>query len=108
MSFLGGNEGRQNGKCVRLVVNLTLSNNAMASTSEIRNRVIDRIMAISDPDYLEALDKMIETSNIDRSKIPLTDEQKIMLAMSDEDIKSGRIIDQETLNDQELKWLTKK
>jgi len=80
----------------------------MANTSDIRNRVIDRIMAIKDPDYLEALDKMIETSNIDRSKIPLTDEQKIMLSMSDEDIESGRTIDQATLNDQELRWLSKK
>ena len=80
----------------------------MASTSDIKKRVIDRIMAINDPDYLEALDKMIETSNIDRSKIPLTDEQKIMLAMSDEDIESGRVIDQASLTDQELQWLSKK
>ena len=80
----------------------------MASTSDIKKRVIDRINAINDPDYLEALDKMIETSNIDRSKIPLTDEQKIMLAMSDEDIESGRVIDQASLTDQELQWLSKK
>ncbi len=38
----------------------------------------------------------------------LTEEQKIMLAMSDDDIKNGSVLDQESLNEEELKWLTKK
>ena len=37
----------------------------------------------------------------------LTEEQKIMLAMSDDDIKNGRVLDQESLNEEELKWLRK-
>lgn len=58
----------------------------MASTSEIRNRLIDRLMAISNSDYLTALEKMIDSSNIQETSIALTEEQKIMLAMSNEDI----------------------
>ncbi|MEQ8478094.1 hypothetical protein [Fulvivirga sp.] len=80
----------------------------MASSSEIRNRLIDRLMAISNSDYLKALEKMIDSSNIQETSIALTEEQKLMLAMSDEDIKTGRLIDQDSLNKQELEWLNEK
>jgi hypothetical protein len=45
---------------------------------------------------------------VQEDAIPLTEEQKMMLAMSDEDIKAGRIIDQITLNERELEWLKRK
>lgn len=80
----------------------------MASTSEIRNRLIDRLMAISNSDHLKALEKMIDSSNIQETPIILTEEQKLMLTMSDEDIKTSRVIDQDTLNKQELEWLNEK
>ncbi|MEM7549482.1 MAG: hypothetical protein AAF363_07405 [Bacteroidota bacterium] len=80
----------------------------MASTSEIRNRLIDRLMAISNSDYLTALEKMIDSSNIQEASIALTEEQKIMLAMSNQDIQTGRLIDQDSLNKQELGWLNEK
>ncbi|MEM9298614.1 MAG: hypothetical protein AAGA64_09500 [Bacteroidota bacterium] len=80
----------------------------MATTTEIRNRLIDRLMAINNSEYLTALEKIIESSNVQQSKVMLTEEQKIMLAMSDDDIKNGRVLDQESLNEEELKWLTKK
>ena len=80
----------------------------MATTNEIRNRVIESLMAINDPNYLKALEDIIKTSNVEDSVIPLTEEQKIMVAMSEEDIKKGRVIDQESLNKKELEWLAKK
>ena len=80
----------------------------MATTTEIRNRLIDRLMAINNSEYLTALEKIIESSNVQQSKVMLTEEQKIMLAMSDDDIKNGSVLDQESLNEEELKWLTKK
>ena len=80
----------------------------MATTTEIRNRLIDRLMAINNSEYLTALEKIIESSNVQQSKVMLTEEQKIMLAMSDDDIKNGRVLDQESLNEEELKWLTKR
>lgn len=80
----------------------------MATTTEIRNRLIDRLMAINNSEYLTALEKIIESSNVQQSRVMLTEEQKIMLAMSDDDIKNGRVLDQESLNEEELKWLTKK
>ena len=80
----------------------------MATTNEIRNRLIESLMAINDLDYLKALESLIKSSNVGNSKISLTEEQKIMLAMSDEDIIKGRVIDQETLNKKELEWLGKR
>jgi hypothetical protein len=80
----------------------------MISVKDIRNRLIDQLMAIKDAEYLRALSEMIDHSNVVDERIPLTEEQKTMLAMSEEDIKAGRTIDQYTLNECELEWLKRK
>lgn len=59
----------------------------------------------SDTDYLQALSDMIDHSHIQLDAIPLTEDQKIMLAMSEDDIKTGRTIEQQSLNERELRWL---
>lgn len=80
----------------------------MISATDIRNKLIDQLMAIKDADYLRALSDMIDRSHVQQEAVPLTEEQKIMLAMSDDDIKAGRTIDQLTLNERELEWLKRK
>jgi hypothetical protein len=82
-----------------------LTSNNMTSATDIRNRVIDQLMAINDAGYLRALSDMINSSRVQEKVVPLTVEQKIMLVMSEEDIKAGRTIDQHTLNERELQWL---
>ena len=77
----------------------------MISASDIRNKVIDQLMAIKDANYLRALSDMIKSSHEQEKKVPLTEEQKIMLTMSEEDIVAGRTIDQLTLHERELQWL---
>lgn len=77
----------------------------MSAATDIRNRVIDQLMAIKDTEYLRALSDMIKSSNVLEEVVPLTEEQKIMLVMSEEDIKAERTIDQHTLNERELQWL---
>lgn len=77
----------------------------MATTNDLRNRLIDRLMAIDNPKHLKALEELIKSTKMEHSEVPLTEEQKMMLAMSDEDIKSGNLIDQNILNEQELEWL---
>ncbi len=77
----------------------------MTSTTDIRNRVIDQLLTIKDANYLRALSEMINSSRIQEEVVPLTEEQKIMLVMSEEDIKAGRTIEQHTLNERELQWL---
>ena len=80
----------------------------MTPATDIRNQVIDQLMAIKDAGYLRALSDMINSSHVQEEVVPLTEEQKIMLVMSEEDIKAGRTIDQLTLNERELEWLKKK
>lgn len=80
----------------------------MTSASDIRNKVIDQLMAIKDANYLRALSDMIKSSHVQEERVPLTEEQKIMLAMSEDDILASRTIDQLTLNERELEWLKRK
>lgn len=76
----------------------------MTNASEVRNRLIYRLMSINNSEFLIALENMIDSSNVQQVKVSLTEEQKIMLAMSDEDIKMGEVVDQESLNQEELEF----
>ncbi len=76
----------------------------MNSAAEIRNRVIDQIMAIKDTSYLKALSDMIGHSHVEEV-ISFTEEQKAMLLMSEDDIKTNKVIEQDALNERELQWL---
>ncbi len=77
----------------------------MASTTDIRNRIIDQLLTIKDADYLRALSDMIRSSHVQEEVVQLTEEQKIMLVLSEDDIKAGRTVDQHILNERELQWL---
>ena len=77
----------------------------MRSSTDIRNKLIDQLMTIQDVDFLLALSNMINKAHVETDAVPLTDEQKIMLTMSDMDIAAGRTLLQEALHERELKWL---
>jgi hypothetical protein len=71
----------------------------------IRNGIIDKLLAISDKDYLLALFHLLDNSAVPNEKIKLTKEQKLMLEMSETDIQNGRTISQNDLDKNDLKWL---
>ena len=76
------------------------------NTSDIlRNSIIDKLMTISNKDYLSALFKLVNSSAVDEDVIKLTDEQILMLQLSDNDIKNGKLIPQNQLDKSDLKWL---
>ncbi len=77
----------------------------MPTIDKIRNRLIDRIISINNRDYLEALDRLISSSQTESDIVELTVDQKIMLQMSDNDIENGNVISQEDMNERNLKWL---
>lgn len=77
----------------------------MATIDNIRNGLIDKILSIKNRDFLEALDKLISSSTSESDMVELTDEQKIMLEMSEQDIKSGKLISQEAMDKRNLEWL---
>lgn len=77
----------------------------MAQVDVIRNGIIDRLLAISDKDYLMALLRLVDNSTVENDKIQLTKEQKLMLEMSEADLKYGRTISQNELDKNDLEWL---
>ena len=74
----------------------------------IRNRIIDKLLAISDEKYLLALARLVEKTSSEEATIKLTKEQKMMLEMSEEDIKHGRVVPQSVLDKADLEWLKEK
>ena len=77
----------------------------MATVDNIRNGLIDKILSIKNKDFLVALDKLITSSSSESDIIELTKEQKIMLEMSEQDIKTGKLISQEAMDKRNLEWL---
>jgi hypothetical protein len=77
----------------------------MAQVDVIRNGIIDKLLAISDKDYLMALLHLVDNSAVQEEKIKLTKEQKLMLEMSEVDIQNGRTISQNDLDKNDLEWL---
>ena len=60
----------------------------------IKNNLIDKILTIINQDFITALDKLIDSSYTTTS-VEISEEQKLMLLMSEEDIKAGRLISQD-------------
>lgn len=77
----------------------------MATVDKIRNGLIDKILSIKNKDFLVALDKLISSSASESEIVELSDEQKIMLEMSEEDIKNGKLISQDAMDKRNLEWL---
>ena len=77
----------------------------MPTVDKIRNGLIEKILSIRNKEFLEALDKLISSSSSDSDIVELTDEQKEILQMSEEDIKKGSLISQEQMDKRNLEWL---
>lgn len=77
----------------------------MAQVDVIRNGIIDKLLAISDKEYLLALLRLVDNSAVEADKIKLTKEHKLMLEMSEADVQNGRTIAQHDLDKKDLEWL---
>tara|TARA_R110000868_G_scaffold404015_1_gene681791 strand:- start:348 stop:590 length:243 start_codon:yes stop_codon:yes gene_type:complete len=77
----------------------------MATVDKIRNGLIDKILSIRNKDFLEALDKLITSSESESEIVELTNEQKLMLEMSEKDIQNGKLISQDAMNKRNIEWL---
>ena len=78
----------------------------MATVEQIKSGLIDKIHSIKNREVLEALENFI---NVNDSEIEaLTDEQKAMLEMSEQDVKDGNLISQEEMMKKNLEWLNAK
>lgn len=77
----------------------------MSSVDVIRNGLIDKILTIKNKDLLEALDKIVSSSHSSDQIIELSETQKALLQLSEDDLKAGRTISQEEMMKRNLKWL---
>lgn len=77
----------------------------MSSTDTLRNDIIDKLMTISNKDYLSALYQLVNASSVDQDTVQLTEEQILMLQLSDNDIKDEKLISHDQLDKDDLQWL---
>jgi len=77
----------------------------MKSIDVLRNNIIDKLLSITNREYLNALDQMLEKKSVERDIVMLSEAQILMLDMSEEDIKNNRFISQEELDKSDLEWL---
>ena len=77
----------------------------MATVDNIRNGIIDKLLTISNKDYLIALLQVLKNSTYDQDIVKLSEEQILMLKLSENDIKNGRLIPQSQLDKTDLEWL---
>lgn len=77
----------------------------MLTVESVRNGLIDKILSINNKDFLVALDRLISSTSSESELVELTNEQKLMLEMSEQDIKKGNVISQEAMNKRNLEWL---
>ena len=77
----------------------------MATTDTLRNSIINKLLTITNKDYLSALYKLVEKSSVDNDIVKLTNEQVLMLKLSDKDIAKGKLISQDELDKRDSEWL---
>jgi len=77
----------------------------MATVEHIRNGLINKIRSIENKGFLETLDVLISSNAAHTDVLKLSQEQKRMLEMSEEDIKNGKLISQEAMTKRNLEWL---
>jgi len=77
----------------------------MNQTDIIRNSIIDKLITISNRDYLKAIYKIVDNSSLMAEKVHLSAEQKIMLQLSEDDLLNNRVISEIDMNKNDMKWL---
>ena len=76
----------------------------MTTLDILRNNLIDRIIATNNENLLSAIANIFESTQ-EEEKVQLSSEQIEMLMMSENDIKSGKLISEDDLRKTDLEWL---
>ncbi len=77
----------------------------MATIDTLRDNLIDKLLTISNKEFLITLNQLIDNSTIQKTPIELTASQIEMLKLSDKDIEEGRLIAHEDVMRDSLAWL---
>lgn len=76
----------------------------MTALENIKNSLIDRILATKNERLLQAITTIFDAAQSEDS-MTLSSEQLEMLAMSEADISENRIVSEEDLNKADPEWL---
>ncbi len=82
-----------------------IQNSAMNNVDALRNDIINKLLTISNKAYLSAIFELLNSSNTGNDLVKPTQEQILMLQLSDDDIAAGRLISQSQLDQDDLQWL---
>ena len=77
----------------------------MASTEQIRNNLIEKLISIKNKELLSAVDRLLEVSVKEEDLYKLSEDQRKALQASEMDIVNGKLISDEDLNNEEDEWL---
>lgn len=77
----------------------------MTTADHLRNNIIDKLLTISNKEYLAALHQLVEQSSVATEVVTLTEEQVLLLQLSDKDIENGRLVNQELVDRSDWEWL---
>jgi len=77
----------------------------MEATDILRNNIIDKLLTITDADYLSAIYQLVERNSSDNDTVKLTEAQMLMLQLSDKDILNVKLISQDQLDKEDLQWV---
>jgi hypothetical protein len=77
----------------------------MTALENIKNSLIDRILATKNEKLLEAIDRIFASTQTEEI-ISLSSEQIEMLSMSERDIETGNFISESELNKRDSEWLS--
>lgn len=77
----------------------------MTAIENIKNKLIDRILATKNEKFLEAISRIFESTQSEEL-INLSSEQIEMLILSDSDIATKNYVSESELNESDSKWLT--
>jgi len=77
----------------------------MNQTDILRNNMIEKLLTISNKEYLAALYQLVDNSSVDSDFIKFSKEQILMLQLSDKDIAEGRLSSQKDVDKNDREWL---
>ncbi len=77
----------------------------MTALENIKNSLIDRILATKNEKLLEAIDRIFASTQTEEI-ISLSSEQIEMLSMSERDIEAGNFISESELKKRDSEWLS--
>lgn len=78
----------------------------MENLDSLRSRLVEKIFLTKNISLLEALDKIFtSTEENTAQKFQLSDEQREMLLLAEDDIKYGRTVTHEELQKMDEEWM---